>query len=124
MSLRKTSLYAFILLLFSSAMYMSMVMSGCKNKTTFEPTGDTIADGKVLVQKYCGKCHDAPDPSLLSKDIWRFHTLPTMSHYLGLSTYSVINYYKKPTDTGGVSLVEWQIIQSYYNKLAPVKLPA
>src|ERR1700743_1155644 len=124
MKLLKPGLYTFFVLLFIGVFFGSMLLSGCKDKTAvFEPTGDTIADGKVLTQKYCTKCHEAVEPAMLTKDIWKFHALPSMSHYLGLSTYSAINYYKKPTDTGGVSLDEWQIIRTYYEKLAPTTLP-
>ncbi len=124
MSKRNTGLYAFFGILFFSIVTTSMLLSGCKSNSVFQSTGDTIADGKVLVQKYCTKCHAEVDPKLLTKDVWNFHTLPTMSRYLALSTFSQTNYYKKPTDTGGVSLDEWLIIRTYFNKLAPNELPA
>lgn len=115
-------LYSFLLLLFVGAVTASTLSTGCNGKKTFEPSGDTVADGKLLVQKYCIKCHQEPDPGLLTKDVWKFHTLPDMAHYLGISTYFSTNYYKKPSDTGGASLVEWQSIQAYYQKLAPKAL--
>jgi len=122
MNLRKTGLSALICLTFLAIISFSMLFSGCKGNSGFQATGDTVADGKVLVQKYCSSCHQVVDPALLTKDVWNFHTLPTMSHYLKLSTYSQTNYYKKPTDTGGISLDEWQIIRSYYKIVAPKEL--
>jgi len=125
MRIHKTGLYTIYLLLFVFLAAGSVLFNGCKDtkQTIFKPTGDTIADGKVLIQKYCTSCHLAVSPALLTKDIWKFHTLPVMSHYLGLSTYG-IDYFKKGPDTSGISLVEWQLIVSYYIKEAPVALPA
>jgi len=126
MRLSKTGLYTFYLLIFVFLLSGTVIFNGCKNTETtdniFKPTGDTIADGKKLVEMYCTKCHQLVPPDALNKDVWKFHTLPAMSHYLGLSTYG-IEYFKKTLDTVGVSLTNWQIIQSYYAKLAPKELP-
>ena len=126
MRLSKTGLYTFYLLIFVFFLSGTVIFDGCKNTettdNTFKPTGDTIADGKKLVEMYCTKCHQLVPPDALNKDVWKFHTLPAMSHYLGLSTYG-IEYFKKTLDTVGVSLTNWQIIQSYYAKLAPKELP-
>lgn len=116
---RSKGFYSLLLLLFVSAIVGSTLFTGCKGKKAFEPSGDTIVDGKQLVQKYCVKCHEEPDPGLLPKAVWKFHTLPDMAHYLGISTYFSTNYYKKEGDTSGASLLEWQAIQAYYQKAAP-----
>ncbi|HJP62943.1 MAG TPA: VCBS repeat-containing protein [Mucilaginibacter sp.] len=123
MKLNKTGLYTIYLLLFVFLISGSILFNGCKNNqpNVYKPTGDTIADGKLLAQKYCTKCHQIVQPDALTKDVWKFHALPAMSHYLGLSTYG-IDYYKKAPDTSGISLVEWQMIVAYYNKAAPKEL--
>ena len=127
MRLTKTGLYTIYLLLFVFLISGTILFNGCKNTTTtadtFQPTGDTIADGKKLVQMYCTKCHQEVPVDALNKDVWKFHTLPAMAHYLKVSTYGA-SYFKKPTDTGGISLNNWQIIQDYYQKVAPAALAA
>jgi hypothetical protein len=102
-----------------------MLFNGCKEgkKGSFEFTGDTIADGAKLVDIYCTKCHQLVPANMLTIDVWKYHTLPTMSHYLGLSTYGP-DYFKNNPDSAGISLTEWQGIVAYYNKLAPVTLEA
>ena len=124
MRLSKTSLYTIYLLLFVFLISGTILSNGCKNTTTtdtFQPTGDTLADGKKLVQMYCTKCHLQVPVDALNKDVWKFHTLPAMAHYLKVSTYGA-SYFKKPADTGGISLGNWQIIQDYYKKAAPAAL--
>lgn len=127
MRLTKTALYTIYLLLFVFLISGTILFNGCTNTSTtddiFKPTGDTLTDGKALVQLYCIKCHQEVPVNALNKDVWKFHALPDMAHYLKISTYGS-SYYKKPTDTGGVSLNNWQIIQDYYQKAAPVALQA
>jgi hypothetical protein len=112
----------FILLIFA-AISGSILLDGCKNhsaSSTYTLTGDTILDGENLVQIHCTKCHKLVPVNALTKDVWKFHTLPAMSRFLGLTSY-LGGYYKK--DTSGLSLLEWQNIVSYYQKLAPDTLP-
>ncbi len=126
MKFTKSGLYTIYLLIFVFLLSGAVLFNGCSNTdtavNTFKPTGDTIADGAKLVQMYCTKCHQEVPAGALNKDVWKFHALPAMSHYLGLSTYGVA-YFKKEQDTSGISLDNWQIIQDYYRKLAPVELP-
>ncbi len=124
MNLRNTYLIYFFLLLVS-LISGTLLMNGCKSKNSsaYQLTGDTIADGKNLVQLNCTKCHALVPVDALNKNVWKHHTLPAMARYLQLSYY-VGGYYKSPKDTGGLSLAEWQTIVSYYNKMAPDTLPA
>jgi hypothetical protein len=124
MRLSKTGLYITYLVMFLFLISGSVLFNGCQSKnqnSAFQPTGDTIADGAKLVKKYCTKCHQEVPVNALTNDVWKYHTLPSMSHYLGLSTYGT-NYYKKRVDTSSISLVNWQILVAYYKKLAPVNL--
>jgi len=127
MKLKKTWLFTTYLLVFVLLLSGSVLFNGCgpgkSNSDTFKPTGDTIADGKALVQQYCTSCHKLVPANAITRDIWKFHILPEMSHYLGLSSYSIVNYYKKPTDTTGISIGNWEIIVNYYAKAAPDSLP-
>lgn len=122
--LSKTGLYTIYLAVFVCLLSGSILLNSCKQTTTttvFQPTGDTIADGQKLVQKYCTSCHQPTPANMLTRDVWKFHTLPAMSHYLGLSTYGK-DYFKNKQDGGGISLNEWSIIVAYYSKAAPEKL--
>jgi hypothetical protein len=118
MNFKNTYLFTFSLVsVFISGMVM---INGCKDTTeaTYTLTGNPVEDGKNLVQIHCTKCHTLVPVNALNKGVWKNHTLPSMSHYLGVSTY-MGGYYKGPTDTAGLSLVEWQAITAYYEKLAP-----
>ncbi len=97
-----------------------MLIGGCNSKsdTAYTLTGDTIADGKNLVQLNCTKCHALIPVDALNKNVWEHHALPSMAHYLGISRY-LDGYYKGDKDTAGLSVQEWQSIVSYYHKLAP-----
>lgn len=121
MKLNKTWLFTTSLLLFVFLISGSVLFNGCHSKSgsSFKQTGDTIADGKALVQQYCTSCHELVPTDAITKNVWRYHALPTMSHFLKISTYSIVNYYKKPTDTGGIALQDWQVIVAYYMKTAP-----
>ncbi len=113
--------------LFTAVALLSVltVFNSCKSKPSeaFQLTGDTIADGKKLMQMHCTGCHEQTDIGLLPKDVWIYHTLPSMAPYLGISTYG-IDYFKKDTVSKGVSLAEWQTIVAYCRKMAPAALPA
>lgn len=113
----------FCLSLSAVLVLVAVSLDGCRHKggDDYRLTGDTIADGKHLVKQYCTGCHAETAPDMLTRDVWRMHTLPSMAHYLKISTYGS-DFYKKPEDTGGISIVNWQAIVNYYNKVAPVEL--
>src|ERR1700743_1337747 len=127
MRLTKTGLCTIYLLSFVFLVSGIILFDGCQNKTkpagdNFQPTGNTVEDGKKLVAIYCTKCHAEVPAGALTKDVWNYHTLPSMAHYLNVSVYGT-SFYKKPTDTGGISLENLQIIKNYYLKVAPDSLP-
>jgi hypothetical protein len=115
--------FAFLIMLFC-LLFGSLLISGCKAKTetSYQMTGDTIKDGKNLVNVYCTKCHALVPVNALTKDVWTFHTLPSMAHYFSIRAY-MDGYFKDDTATSGLSLSQYQAIVSYYKKLAPVSLP-
>lgn len=121
MKLKQTFLYTSLILSGVALLSLSTVLDGCKSKTKladYKLTGDTIADGKYLVSVHCTKCHALVPADALTKDVWRMHTMPAMAHYLGIATYGP-DFYKVPDDTGGISIVNFQAIVNYYNKIAP-----
>jgi len=126
MDLRNTYKFTFYTLLLITLLSTGTLMNGCSNKssTTYTLTGDTIADGKNLVQINCTKCHALVPVNTLVKGVWQHHTLPAMAHYFQVSAY-LGGYFKGEKDTAGLTLAEWQTIVSYYHKLAPdTLLPA
>ncbi|MFD0792970.1 FG-GAP repeat domain-containing protein [Mucilaginibacter litoreus] len=120
MKIKRTFLFTSVILSIVALLSLSIVFEGCKHQSAenYKLTGDTIADGEFLVKQNCAKCHKLVPADALTKSVWRQHTLPSMAHYFGLSTYGP-SFYKDPKDTGGMSLVHWQAIVDYYNKIAP-----
>src|SRR5580692_947041 len=125
MNIKKAYLFTFYVLVLVGLLSAGMLINGCKSKSdsSYVLTGDTIADGKNLVQINCTKCHALVPVDALNKNVWKHHTLPSMAHYLGLSHY-LGGYFKGEKDTAGLSVEEWQTIVSYYQKLAPDTLLA
>ena len=120
MKLGRTFLYPSIITFGIALLSISALLNGCKSKTDsqYKLTGDVVADGKHLVELYCTKCHALVPADALNKSVWRMHALPSMAQYVGISTYGE-SFFKDPKDTGGISIVNWQAIVDYYNKIAP-----
>ncbi|HZY36131.1 MAG TPA: VCBS repeat-containing protein [Mucilaginibacter sp.] len=120
MNLNKSIKAIFFIVLATGSLSSAVLLNGCgkKNNSTYQLTGNVVEDGKNLVKLNCAKCHALVPVDALNKNVWKFHTLPSMAKYLNISNYS-IGYYKSETDTGGLSLVEWQSIVAYYEKMAP-----
>lgn len=98
------------------------LVSGCHpaEQKKYVLTGDTVLDGKNLVQLHCAKCHELVPVNALTKNVWKVTTLPNMSKYFGINSY--LDGYFKNVDTG-LTLLEWQSIVAYYKKMAPDSLP-
>ena len=113
-------LSAFVLLASGSVLF-----NGCKSKTgtntssSLTLTGDTITDGKLLTAKYCTSCHKLVPAEALTKDVWEFHTLPSMAKYAGISTYGGSGYFKRDSSNTGMSIKDWETLVAYYKKAAP-----
>lgn len=115
---------------FSKALYFAVVFAaagvlagGCRPGSVqrkYVLTGDTVLDGKNLVKLNCGKCHELVPVNALTKSVWKVTTLPNMSKYFGINPY--LDGYFKSVDTG-LTLLEWQSIVAYYNKMAPDSIP-
>jgi len=123
MNFKKTYLFTFYILLLTGLLTAGMLIDGCKSKSnsSYTLTGDTLIDGKNLVQINCTKCHALVPVNALDKNVWKHHALPLMAPYMGLTSY-LGGYYKDEKDTAGLTLNEWQTIVSYYQKLAPDSL--
>jgi hypothetical protein len=120
MNYKNTSKFKLFTILLIGLLSGAVIINGCDNKdnSAYTLTGNTDVDGKNLVQINCTKCHALVPVDALNKNVWKYHTLPSMSHYLGLSHY-LNGYYKADKDTGGLSLEQYQVIAAYYDKLAP-----
>ncbi|QES88113.1 FG-GAP repeat domain-containing protein [Rhizosphaericola mali] len=64
-------------LAFIVAIMVVVLQNSCTNKKENENSG------KELTKMYCGACHLAPTPSLLTKSSWE-KVLPVMSNFMGL----------------------------------------
>ncbi len=124
MNFRNTYNITFYLLLIMASLSGTVLIDSCKSKNQSVPfdnytlTGDTIADGKNIAQLHCTKCHALVPVNALVKDIWKYHTLPSMSRFFGIRSL-MDGYYKTGKDTFGMSLLEWQALVTYYKKMAP-----
>lgn len=67
----------FILILISCNQYK-------KNKSHKGTLNSSIKAGKKLAVKYCGSCHQLPDPSLIDAKSWEDDVLPEMGPRLGI----------------------------------------
>ena len=124
MKFNKHLFYPFYLLLTVLLCSLTLFFDACKPSATttgYTFTGDTIKDGKNLVAINCTKCHKLVEPGMLTRDVWKYHTLPSMAKYFGIGTYSDAYFEAKP-DSAKLTLKEWQAIVSYYNKVAPAAL--
>jgi hypothetical protein len=115
-------LFCLLLLFVSAVVLVDSCKSPAPKGSSFVFTGDTIADGRKLVAQNCTGCHKLVEPDMLTKDVWAFHTLPSMAKYYGISTYFT-NYYEKKPDSAKLSMKEWETIVAYYKKVAPATLP-
>ncbi len=86
-----------------------------------------------LVEIYCGNCHLAPKPNLLSRALWAESVLPRMGARLGLNADLFIQDVPGADLTTALNLLpskptvtpeEWDIIRNYYLRDAPEVLPA
>jgi hypothetical protein len=120
MILNKSGKAAFFAIAAACSLSVVVLIDGCgqKSKPGYKLTGNAVEDGKNLVQLNCTKCHELTPVDALNKNVWKYHTLPSMAGYLGVSHY-LNGYYKSEKDTGGLSLVEWESIVAYYEKMAP-----
>src|ERR1700753_3715484 len=123
---------AFCLFLF----FLSFVSCG---RRAYDSAGRPIADsamrsGKALAARYCGSCHQLPDPSLLNKASWEKGVLPEMGPRLGIFRFGS-SYYPSDIHDPAIGrgfypsqplLAEWawKNLIDYYSGMAPDSLPA
>ena len=124
MKSHQSFIYPFFLLIAVVLLAGTTLFVSCNSpakKQEFAFTNDPVADGKQLVALNCTRCHKLVEPDMLNKDVWKFHTLPTMAKYFGVTSY-MGGYYEKNPDSAKLSLKEWQTIVDYYAKIAPAEV--
>lgn len=94
-------------------------------------TESDIREGEQFSKNYCVSCHSYPDPTLLDKNTWLEHTLPSMAPKLGITEHMGRTYPKDthphvpehyyPSDPQLTS-DEWHKILAFYYLTAPEKL--
>lgn len=123
------STYFFALSAFVALSSGSVLFNGCKqggnqSVNSARLAGDTIADGKRLVNKYCTSCHQLVPATALNSDVWQYHTMPSMAKYLGISAYGNGYFKRDSAQNIGATLTEWEAMIAYYKKVAPATLDA
>lgn len=95
-----------------------------------------FARAAVLAQTHCSGCHQYPEPDLLNKNTWQFGTLPQMGYRMGIygdtkrQTLIESNAGGRLVEAQGIFPLEpvleeeeWQLIQQFYARQAPDRLP-
>jgi hypothetical protein len=114
-----------------------LVLYSCRqyhrNRSHAAIATEQIAKGELLAKRYCGSCHQLPDPAQLDAKTWEQGVLPVMGPRLGIFSHGWNEYpsYRhdpfldthfypsKPLLTDN----EWQSILDYYTATSPDSLP-
>ncbi|MGR3811844.1 FG-GAP repeat domain-containing protein [Jiulongibacter sp. NS-SX5] len=88
-----------------------------------------------LAKRSCGGCHLAPEPDMLTKEVWQKHVLPRMGAWLGVEDAQILKKDMAGRTAYARNIAEelipseplitsenWQRIQEYYIKNAPDSL--
>ena len=113
-----------------------LVINCSKQKTveTYIPPKPSGKNGMELAKIYCVSCHQFPEPSLLSKNVWKNGVLPNMALRLGLEA-DIFKLYSKYSseelqviissniypENPQIHKDDWQKIIKYYDDNAPEK---
>lgn len=113
-----------------------LFLFACQPCNSTQGLPDAELSGAQLAQRYCSSCHLFPEPNLLDRNTWLHPVLPAMSWQLGIrdTTYQPPqgrNMYEQYLiqqagvfpDSALLSKESWQKIVSYYDSLAPARLP-
>jgi len=122
----KPKFLSILVLLSGVILFYDLLTSSCSDdRKTLKHvlTGNVLIDGRHIAEAHCVGCHALVPVSALTRDVWKFHVLPSMAHYLGIISY-MNDYFKAPGETTGLSLDEWQSLVAYYKKLAPKNPPS
>lgn len=84
--------------------------------------------GEVIARRYCGSCHQFPQPAVLDKITWEKKVLPKMGAMLGIDSYNdqyltTIDQTDIGKKNGSIDFNDWGKIVQYYISQAPHKLP-
>jgi len=95
------------------------IISCCTIACGLESNPD--AEGAKLATRYCARCHHAPDPGSLTKEIWKRSIMPKMSKYFKWSEKSQHVYANRSiyNETGTIPMTDtlWNTLMRYYNNL-------
>ncbi|MEO3404703.1 VCBS repeat-containing protein [Mucilaginibacter sp. CAU 1740] len=96
---------------------IATILAGCGDN---EPSDEELLAGaKKVAVLHCGRCHEAPDASLLDSATWNKYILPAMGRKLGLRSF-MDQYIAGPN--AELSLADWNKIVVYYRYASPKKL--
>lgn len=101
---------------------LTFLFWNCSGTTQEDSSLSFAGKGEKLVEKYCTSCHSGVVPGLLDKVTWKERVLPAMAPYLGIEVFHGSQYY--PGAASVISLEDWNLLQAYFDSLAPIQLPA
>lgn len=118
-----------------TALLMAGCHSGYKKNSSHENVDEaSIAKGDSLATKYCGLCHQRPNPDQLNAASWELGVLPHMGPRLGIFTFKDQRYPSNMADPNVgrefypakpmLSAQDWKAIVDYYTATSPDSLPA
>ena len=103
-----------------------------KNSSHLNVPDNSIRAGKLLAGKYCGSCHQLPDPSMLDAKTWEEAIMPAMGPFMGIFQHGHRQYpsYKNDPDLDRnfypakpmIGPKEWQDLINYYATVSPDSL--
>ncbi|GAB3331798.1 VCBS repeat-containing protein [Larkinella ripae] len=134
MPILKTGLILFASLGIVAFSTLEQARTGSKTGIREDTGHDSLAAGRQLALRYCGSCHQFPEPVLLDKKTWLTGVLPNMAMRLGIKqpgqdtlrplppdeekVVSKLNIYP---ETAALSLDDWNRIVRYYERSAPAE---
>lgn len=100
------------------ALIICMTFLRCENNPSEEA-------GNALAGKYCGACHQVPDPDILPRHGWE-EILPQMAAKMGIYITPAALEHRQLLDANGLSpespvltAAEWLQIRNYYLEMSP-----
>ncbi len=126
--------FAIIALLVHTANHPTVPQQPVSRRLQSVQVDDSLLSGELLAIRYCGLCHQFPQPTLLDKHTWTEKVLPNMALRLGIrekgkDPYDDVLADERPIlrrlnvypETPMLAKQDWEKIVRYYQQEAPAK---
>jgi hypothetical protein len=119
----------------STLIFMPLLILGISGISVFFISKNQQENNALIAKKYCGNCHQFPNPTLLTKKMWQESVLPEMGHRMGIGDRNELlnrmsfqqfqrlcslNIYPEKSI---ITKSDWQKIVRYYIANAPNEIP-